>query len=112
MTTSADGFADRLAKLKSILVEQGRRVQALIESAFDCAFARDATAADRVGGMDESIDRTDVEIEKASVQLLADATREGAELPIDQLRMVLTIVKINNELERIADAGVSVAEHV
>jgi phosphate transport system protein len=111
MTTTADGFAARLAKLKADLVEQGRRVQTLIEAAFESVLSRDTAAAGQVIGMDEKVDQVDVELEKASVQLLQDATREGAELPLDQLRMVLTIVKINNELERIADAGVAVAEH-
>lgn len=111
MTTPAEGFATRLATLKADLVQQGRRVQALIEAAFDTVLSRDAAAAAAVIGMDEAVDKVDVAIEKASVQLLHDATREGAELTMEQLRMVLTIVKINNELERIADAGVDVAEH-
>lgn len=111
MPTPAEGFATRLATLKADLVQQGRHVQALIEAAFDSVLLRDTTAAAKVIVMDEAVDKVDVAIEKASVQLLQDATREGAELSIDQLRMVLTIVKINNELERIADAGVTVAEH-
>lgn len=111
MTTSAEGFATRLATLKADLVQQGRQVQALIEAAFDSVLSRDPTAAARVIQMDEVVDRVDVAIEKACVQMLHDATREGAELSMEQLRMVLTVVKINNELERIADAGVAVAEH-
>ncbi len=111
MTTPAEGFAARLAKLKAELVEQGRRVQALIEVAFESVLAADPEGTARVIHLDEAIDEVDLAIERASVQLLQDATREGAELPVDQLRMVLTIVKINNELERIADAGVTVSEH-
>lgn len=112
MTTTAEGFAARLAKLKADLVEQGRRVQSLIEAAFESVLSRDSAAASQVARMDEAVDRIDLEIEKASVQLLQDATREGAELSAEQLRMVLTIAKINNELERIADSGVAVSENV
>ena len=83
----------------------------MIEAAFDSVLSRDAFAGARVIQMDEAVDRVDVEIEKTCVQLLHDATRGGAELSMEQLRMVLTVVKINNELERIADAGVAVAEH-
>lgn len=111
MTTPAEGFAARLASLKADLVEQGRRVQSLIEVAFESLQARDPVAAANVIRMDETVDKIDIEVEQACVKLLQDATRAGAELPVDQLRMVLTIVKINNELERIADAGVTVAEH-
>lgn len=112
MSTTPEGFTKRLSRLKADLNDQGRRVQALIEAAFDAAFARDTEAAQRVIDSDEEIDRVDVRIEKASVQLLADATNVSVGLPPDQLRMVLTIVKVNNELERIADAGVSIAEQV
>lgn len=111
MPTSAEGFATRLATLKTKLVEQGRRVQSLIEAAFDSVLAPDPAAAAKLIKTDEHVDRVDVELERESVQLLHDATREGAQLSPDDLRMVLTIVKINNELERIADAGVAVAEH-
>jgi phosphate transport system protein len=112
MTTTAHGFAVRLDALKAELVQQGRRVQALIEKAFDSVLARDPAAAQAAIALDEEVDRVDVELERASVALLQDATREGAQLSTEQLRMVLTIAKINNELERIADAGVDVAEQV
>jgi phosphate transport system protein len=112
MPTTHEGFDNRIELLKAGLVEQGRRVQGLIEAAFDAAFARDAAAAERVIALDEEVDRVDVALERSSVQLLTDATNEGAALDPRQLRMVLTIVKVNNELERIADAGVYVAEQV
>ena len=110
MSNTPQGFALRLQRLKADLVEQGRRVQAMLEGAFEAVFARDPARAARVVAMDDAIDRVDVEIERASVQLLTDATHENARLEPVQLRAVLTIVKINNELERIADAGVEIAE--
>lgn len=112
MPGSPDSFNDRIAQLKSDLVAQARRVQALVEAACDSAFARDQAAAGRAIAMDEPIDKVDVEIEKAAVQLLTDATAAGAALRPEQLRTVLTIVKVNNELERIADAGVNLSEMV
>jgi phosphate transport system protein len=98
--------------MKADLAEQSRRVQGLLETAFDAAFAGDAVGAKRAIAMDEVIDRVDVDLERAAVQLLTDATREGSQLAPEHLRLVLTIVKVNNELERIADAGVAVAESV
>ncbi|TVQ63433.1 MAG: hypothetical protein EA378_01785 [Phycisphaerales bacterium] len=112
MPTTPEGFAARIDRLKADLVDQGRRVQALVERSFDAVYARDAAGAARVIDDDDPIDRADVDIERACVQLLDDATREGAAIGHSQLRAVLTIVKVNNELERTADAGVSVAEHV
>lgn len=112
MPQTPDGFQVRLQQLKSDLIEQGRRVQTLVEAALDAVFARDTAAADRVIALDEAVDRVDVAIEKASVQLLADACTQGAALDSASLRLVLTIVKVNNELERIADVGVRIAEEV
>jgi phosphate transport system protein len=112
MPSTPDGFSTRLAHLKADIAEQGRRVQALLEQAFDSAFALDLKAAKQIEALDDIIDKVDVEIEKSAVQLLTDATAAGAALPPDQLRMVLTIVKVNNELERIADQGVAIAELV
>lgn len=112
MPNSPAGLQRRIAHLKADLVEQGRRVQALVEAAFDSVFARDEAAARRVIEMDEAVDRVDVDIEKAAVQILTDAGLEGAALVAGDLRLVLTIVKVNNELERIADVGCSIAEQV
>lgn len=112
MPTTPDGFAQRLTQLKSDLVAQGQRVQSLLESAFDAIFARDISKAAAAIAQDDVVDAVDVALEKAAVQLLTDATHESARLEPDQLRAVLTLVKVNNELERIADAGVAIAERV
>ena len=79
----------------------------LCTQAVDCFFDSDTEKAREVVHADEAIDKADVEIERASVPLLAmGQTDEHA------IRGVLTIVKVNNELERIADAGVTIAERV
>lgn len=110
MPTTPEGFLQRETSLKAQLAAQGRRVQKMVEAAFDAVFARDSAAAQRAIAMDEEIDRVDVEIEKGSVKLLADACCDGCAMDPAHLRMVMTIVKINNELERIADVGVGIAE--
>jgi phosphate transport system protein len=59
---------------------------------------------------DDIIDAADVQIERACVDVLTDATRQGSELTPNQLRAILTIAKINNELERVADVACDLAE--
>ncbi|HYC99745.1 MAG TPA: PhoU domain-containing protein [Phycisphaerales bacterium] len=110
MPNSTDHFAIQVNKLKGELVGQGRRVQALMEASFEAVFTRDLTAAKKVVAMDEEIDRVDVALEKSAVALLTEATGLGSRLEASQLRWVLMIVKVNNELERIADVGVAIAE--
>jgi|SRR5579862_3635746 len=112
MPVAPQGFGIRVDRLKADLVRQGERVRILLEACFEAVFARDPARAARAMGLDDEIDRVDVEIEKGAVQLLTDATHENAELEPAQLRAVLTIVKINNEMERIADCGVAIAEQV
>jgi phosphate transport system protein len=112
MPTTPEGFTKRTERLRADLVEQGRRVQAMVEASFEALFGRDEAKGKRVAAMDDAIDAADVALEKACVLLLCDATQEGSELGDHQLRTILTIVKVNNELERIADAGVDVCDLV
>ncbi len=100
-------FEKKLAQLKSDLVTQGDRVMDLILRAVECYFELDPGKADEVIKADAAIDRVDLEIERASIPLLAMGVTDEHEI-----RSVLTIVKINNELERIADCGVNIAEVV
>lgn len=109
---AASGFAERVGGIKSSLIEQGGRVIELVDRGFASFHEHDGALAKRVIDDDEPIDRADVEIEGRSVELLADAARESNELDVKDLRSVLVIVKANNELERIADGAVSIAESV
>lgn len=100
-------FEHKLAQLKNDLVTQGDRVLDLTSRAVESFFERDAAKAAQVVRGDDVIDRVDVEIERASIALLAmGETDEHA------IRSVLTIVKANNEMERIADIAVGIAEAV
>ncbi len=109
MPATPNGFERRLDALATQLGEQGRRVTSLFEQAAEVVFSRDVSRARAVVDADDEIDRVDVEIEQAAVALLADATHNGAALTAEQLRRILTIVKINNELERTADAATMIA---
>jgi phosphate transport system protein len=110
MPAPTDGFSKRTARLQADLVEQGRRVQIMLEGAFESLFEHNAQRAATVVAQDDAIDEADVQIEKACVALLMEATRQGGELEPQQLRHVLTIAKVNNEMERIADVAADLAE--
>lgn len=98
-------FTDKLAQLKDKLSAQGNRVVDLTLRAVESYFERDEAKASSVVNTDTLVDKVDIEIERASIPLLAmGETDEHA------IRSVLTIVKVNNELERIADLAVNIAE--
>lgn len=96
-----------LQRLQSDLFTQGDRVQDLVTRAIESFFDLDLDKAGRVIQDDRLIDRVDVDIERACIDLLGQGRTDQYEL-----RSILTIVKANNELERIADVGVNIAEVV
>lgn len=112
MSAGPEQFQKRLDELKAELVEQGGTVQRAIDSAVDAVFDKDAELARRVIEGDEEIDRVDVRIEKKAVRLVSDIVGAGVPIPEHGLRMIFTIVKVNNEFERVADLAVTIAERV
>lgn len=100
-------FEKDLSRLQDDLVTQAQRVRELFSRAVETFFERDIAAAEEVIASDRMIDRVDVDIERASIPLLTMGQTDA-----QSIRCVLTIVKVNNELERIADCGVNIAEVV
>ena len=100
-------FNDQLAHLRNDIVAQGDRVLDITLKAVESYFDGDRVKAALVIAADEEVDRVDVEIERASIRLLAMGVTDEK-----SIRSVLTIVKVNNELERVADCAVDIAEAV
>ncbi|HWB20508.1 MAG TPA: phosphate signaling complex protein PhoU [Phycisphaerales bacterium] len=100
-------FAKKLGQLNTELIAQGQRVVDLTMHAVESYFDQDDKKADAVIRGDAEIDNADVRIERASIPMMAMGETDEHEI-----RYVLTIVKINNELERVADCAVSIAEQV
>ncbi len=100
-------FNERLATLRNDIITQGDRVLDIMLRAVESYFDGDREKAAHVIASDEAIDRADVEIERASIPLLSMGMTDEK-----SIRCVLTIVKVNNELERVADCAVDIAEAV
>jgi phosphate transport system protein len=98
-------FERKHAQLREDLLTQGDRVVAHAMKAVESFFRPDQAGAEEVIRGDSVIDRADIEIERASIQLLRLAPEQEQDI-----RSVFTIVKINNEFERIADCGVNIAQ--
>lgn len=110
MSPTTQDFSAQLDILRGQLAEQGKRVRAIIDIAFDSFFTADEKKARSAIELDDEIDTWDVSIERATVTLLTRVARDASPLDDTHLRSSLNLVKVNNEYERIADAGVSIAE--
>ena len=96
-------------ELKTMLAEQGVLLRKIVSSALDAFFTADAEKAQDAIALDDTIDETDVEVERRAVALLMEVANKATPCDDSPLRSLLTLVKVNNEYERIADAGVDIA---
>jgi phosphate transport system protein len=101
-----------VVRLRASLADQAARVLELVERAFASVYDRDAAAGRAVVELDDVIDKADISIEQHAVDLLVRTAKEETTVSAELIREVLVAVKVNNDLELIADAGVAVAELV
>jgi phosphate transport system protein len=112
MTMTPEQFADRLDSIRGRLVQQGRLVTEFAELVFNTIYDRDASLAAKLMDRDDEIDQADIEIEREAVDLITRAAQEACPIDASQVRSLFTAVKVNNELERIADSSTAVAQIV
>ena len=110
MSPTSEAFSAQLESLRGELARQGSRVRTLVSAAIDAFFTADADKANLAIKLDDEIDANDVAIERATVALLTRVAHDATPIEDFHLRGALNLVKVNNEYERIADAGVNVAE--
>ena len=98
-------FEEQLNQATASLMEMSKEVEELIETSLQALHERDSVKAQSVIMGDREIDAAELEIEDLCIELLA--TQQP--MAID-LRRILAILKINNDLERIGDHAVNIAE--
>jgi len=100
-------FDENYSMLKHKLVEMGGLVQHVVTTAIQALNTADLNVARETIQDDERVDRLEVEIDELVLKLLA----LQQPMAID-LRFLITALKINNDLERMGDQAVNVAENV
>ncbi len=102
MTKHLDRELDRL---RFELVDQFGVVEQMIQLAVRSLVERRTDLANRVIESDEQVDQTDIRIEEECLKLLA------LHQPVaTDMRWLITVVKVNAELERMADLACNIAE--
>jgi phosphate transport system protein len=93
-------------RLKQMLISLCEVVEENLRRAVESIRKRDANIARAVIEMDVEIDHMEVDMEEECLKILA----LYQPVAID-LRFIITALKINNDLERIGDLAVNLAEH-
>jgi phosphate transport system protein len=91
--------------LKKMILSLGAAVEESVQLAVRAVEERDSVLADRVMKGDNEIDQAEVDLEEDCLKILA----LHQPVAID-LRFIIAVLKMNNDLERIGDLAVNIAE--
>jgi len=92
-------------RLKKMILTLGAMVEQSVELAVKSIVERDTRLAERVLASDNEIDHFEVDLEEDCLKVLA----LHQPVAID-LRFIIAVLKINNDLERIGDLACNIAE--
>jgi len=94
-----------IANLKKKILALGAMVEERVRQAVQAVERRDEAQAQKIVDADTEIDRMEVEIEEDCLKVLALYQPVAVDL-----RFIVSVLKINNDLERIGDLAVNIAE--
>ncbi len=98
-------FHDELSQVKVRLLTMSGEAEAAVQTAVEALLERDHAKAQRVIAGDRVIDSMEVEIEEQCLNLLA------LQQPMARdLRLLVSAIKIANDLERVGDHAVNIAQ--
>jgi len=97
-------FQNEIEKLNRKLLHLTARVEENLQAAVRSVIDRDAELAQKVIDTDVEIDRIEVDVEEECLKILA----LHQPVAID-LRFIIAVLKINNDLERIGDLAENIA---
>lgn len=97
-------FEGELRALKERILTMGGAVERAIEEATQALIERDSARFATVHELEKGINQAHIEVDEACVRLLARQSPLAADL-----RLVVAIIKINADLERMGDQAVNIA---
>lgn len=95
-----DKIKKKVLSLGTLVEERVRKVAAAVDN-------RDAAIAEKIINSDWEIDEMEVDLEEECLKILALHQPVAVDL-----RFLIAVIKINNDLERIGDQAVNIAERV
>jgi phosphate transport system protein len=100
-------FSRELEKIKKQILSLGAMVEERVRMALQAVETNDGDLAQKIIRTDYEIDEMEVEIEEECLKVLALHQPVAVDL-----RFIIAVIKINNDLERIGDQTVNIAERV
>lgn len=98
-------FHDQLAHLKQRLLDMSDLATSLLDLSVDALLSRDASMAEAVLSGDHELDALELEVEDQAIGLLA------LQQPMARdLRFIIAAIKVSNDLERVGDHAVNIAQ--
>lgn len=98
---------DELDQLNQLLLEMSELVDEQLADAINAVANSDVELAERVRARDDEVDALELEIDRQCELILALHTPVAVDL-----RMIVTAVKLNTDLERVGDQAKNVAKNV
>lgn len=95
----------QIAEIKKMILTLGERVERMVENAVTAVETRDTKLACQVIDEDADIDQLEIDVEEMCLAALALYQPVATDL-----RFIVAVLKINSDLERIADLSVNIAE--
>ena len=100
-------FEQELEKLNRRILKMGNLVYDQVHNALDALLTGNAGLATEVVNLDNKVDKLDVKIDKLCQRIFA-LTQPVA----TDLRLIMSALKMNNDLERMGDLAVSIARKI
>ena len=99
-------FENDLRELKERILVMGGYAEKAIEEATNILILRDASRIHRVYEHERHIDMAHIDVDEACLRLIARQAPMGSDL-----RLLLAVIKINTDLERMGDQAVNIAQN-
>ncbi|MBX9766741.1 MAG: phosphate signaling complex protein PhoU [Bdellovibrionales bacterium] len=94
-------------ELKALILEMGGLVEKSVEIVTSALHRRDVTLLDMVWPIEARINKAHIAVDEACLDVLATQSPLASDL-----RLILAIIKINTDLERMGDQAVNIAHNV
>lgn len=103
----ASYFDEELRSLKNEVLNMAAMVEESITKSLEALKKRDLKLAEEIREIDKKIDKMEITIEEKCIELIARHQPVGSDL-----RLLIGVIKMNNDLERMGDHAVNIADSV